>query len=287
MKIRAYAKINLTLDVTGQREDGFHLLDTVMQSVSLFDRLEVRISGGPGVRMRCAQPFIPVDERNSAVKAAALFLERIDRTGAGVEMELHKRIPSRAGLGGGSADAAAALWGLNLLFKSPLTQPELLSLSAKVGADVPFCLVGGTKRCTGVGEIITDAPKLPDCRLVLCKPAVGMSTPRAYAQLDRMPPARTRATPRILEALETGDLQAVSRQMYNRFDEALKLMRVREIKTIMTSAGAMNALMTGSGSAVYGVFDTQEKAESCMRLLEGKGELFLTRPVNAGLQVDH
>lgn len=278
MIYKAYAKINLTLDVTGKREDGFHTLDTIMQSVSLYDEVELVRSEGAGVRLRCDREYLPVDTKNTAYRAATLFLEHCGLTGEGVEIALRKAIPSRAGMGGGSADAAAVLRGLDDMFETKLGLPVLMELGAKVGADVPFCVHGGACRCTGAGEIVEPVSALPDCFLVICKPPAGMSTPRAYALIDRYPLARTQATPRMLKALETGDLRLIGRQLSNRFDETMKLMQVKHIKKTMLSAGAFGAMMTGSGSAVYGIFDGLQKAENCKELLEGKGEIFLTRP---------
>lgn len=278
MKVKAYAKINLTLDVTGRREDGFHTLDTVMQTVSLSDEVEMLREEEPGVRLRCSKQYLPVDERNTAYRAARYFFEHCGLKEAGVSISITKHIPSRAGMGGGSADAAAVLRGLNEMYETKLDTVVLMELGAKVGADVPFCVHGGTCRCTGVGEIVEPAAPLPDCFLVVCKPPAGMSTPRAYALIDRYPVSHSRATPKILEALEAGNLRQIGAQLSNRFDEIMKLMQVREAKKIMKSAGTLGTMMTGSGSAVYGIFDTEQKARNCMQLLEGKGKLFLLRP---------
>lgn len=278
MKQKAYAKINLTLDVTGRREDGFHTLDTIMQSVSLCDEVEIERSEKPGVRIRCDRDYLPVDAKNTAFRAAALFLEHCGLQNEGVKISLQKNIPSRAGLGGGSADAAAVLRGLDGLFGTNLGTPALMELGARVGADVPFCVHGGTCRCTGAGETVEPVPPLPDCFVVICKPPAGISTPRAYALLDRYPPARAQATPRMLDALEAGDLRLIGKRLSNRFDEAMKLMQVKDVKRLMASAGTLGAMMTGSGSAVFGLFDTERKAKNCEILLEGRGEVFLTRP---------
>jgi len=278
MKIKAYAKINLTLDVTGKREDGFHTLDTVMQSVSLYDEVEIVRSKMSGVRLRCDREYLPIDTKNTAYRAAALFLEHCGLAGEGVEIALRKAVPSRAGMGGGSADAAAVLRGLDEIFETKLELPALMELGARVGADVPFCIHGGACRCTGVGEVVEPVSPLPDCFLVICKPPAGMSTPRAYALIDRYPLSRNLATPKMLEALEAGDLRQIGKRLSNRFDETMKLMQVKHIKKTMLSAGAFGAMMTGSGSAVYGIFDGRQKAENCMELLEGKGEIFLARP---------
>ena len=185
MKVKAYAKINLTLDVTGKREDGFHTLDTVMQSVSLYDELELARVDEPGVHLLCSKEYLPVDTKNTAYRAAQYFLERCGLREEGVSISIRKRIPSRAGMGGGSADAAGVLRGLDELYSTKLGIPALMELGAQVGADVPFCVHGGTCRCTGVGDILEPVPAMPDCFLLICKPPAGMRTPRASALIDR------------------------------------------------------------------------------------------------------
>ena len=152
MKLKAYAKINLTLDVTGKREDGYHTLDTVMQTVSVWDELEIKKINKPGIRLFCNREYLPVDTKNTAFRAAQYFFEHCGITGQGLTIHIRKYVPSRAGMGGGSADAAAVLHGLNKMFKANLPLETLVELGAKVGADVPFCVVGGTCRCQGIGE---------------------------------------------------------------------------------------------------------------------------------------
>lgn len=279
MQINAYAKINLSLDITGRREDGFHTLDTVMQTVSLCDRITLTPVSEPGVRLRTNLRYLPINEKNTAYRAAKLFFAQCGKEDAGLEIKIEKKVPSRAGLGGGSADAAAVLRGLNELYGARLGPQALLELGAKIGSDVPFCLHGGACRCTGVGELLEPVTPLPECFLVICKPPAGMSTPRAYALLDQSPPSRTQGTPKMIEALESGDLRRIGRALSNRFDDAMRLMQVREIKRVMTSAGAAGALMTGSGSAVFGLFPSSMSAENCAGLLAEKGEVFLAQPV--------
>ena len=284
MKIKAYAKINLSLDVTGRREDGFHTLDTVMQSVTLYDEVELKREKEPGVRLRCSKDYLPTDKRNTAYRAAQFFLEHCGITEEGVSLSIRKRIPSRAGMGGGSADAAAVLLGLDQLFETHLGLPALMELGARVGADVPFCVHGGTCRCTGIGEVVEPVAPMPHCYLAICKPPAGMSTPRAYALLDDYPQTRNFGTPRMLSALEKGDLGRVAAALSNRFDETMRLTQVRQIKRMMLAAGALGAMMTGSGSAVYGLFDTKEKAENCLGVLEGRGKLYLCSPCAGGAE---
>ncbi|MCI9256894.1 4-(cytidine 5'-diphospho)-2-C-methyl-D-erythritol kinase [Acutalibacter sp.] len=282
MKVKAFGKINLTLDVTGRREDGFHLLDTVMQTVSIWDELDIQRSHKPGVHLQCTRESIPTDRKNTAFRAAKFFLEDQGLTGEGIYIFIRKYIPSRSGMGGGSADAAAVLHGLNQMFQTGLGLPKLMELGAKVGSDVPFCVVGGAARCTGVGTIVEEVPPMPDCWLVVCKPPTGMSTPRAYALLDQFPLASAQATPRMLEALEAGNLKKVARCVANRFDETIRLAPVRQLKRTMMESGALGAMMTGSGSGVYGIFQTEQQARSALRRLEGQGKVFLVRPQREG-----
>ena len=278
MKVKAYGKINLTLDVTGKREDGYHLLDTVMQSVSLWDEVEILPVREPGVRLRSNKKYLPTDLKNTAYRAAELFLQHCGLESAGVEISLQKKIPSRAGLGGGSADAAAVLRGLDELFETKLGIPALMELGAEVGADVPFCVHGGTCRCTGTGEQVEPVSPMPDCFLVICKPPAGISTPRAYALLDRYPMSHAQATEKMIRALKAGDLRLIGKTLSNRFEETMKLMQSKAVEKAMLSAGALGAMMTGSGSAVYGIFEGEAAAKSCMELLESHGEIFLARP---------
>lgn len=277
--VSAWAKINLSLDVTGVREDGYHTLDTVMHTVSLCDRLTLSLEEEPGIRLATDRDYLPVDEKNTAYRAAKLFLEATRRPDQGLTLQIEKHIPSRAGMGGGSADAAAVLRGLNEAFGRPLSGEALEALGARIGADVPFCVRGGCCRCTGVGEILSPAPALPDCFIVLCKPPTGVSTPRAYALLDRLPPARTQATPRVMEALGQGDLRAIGESLGNRFEEAIRLMPVRQIRKVLLSAGAAGARMTGSGSVVYGLFAREDAARAAMARLKHQGEVFLCLPL--------
>lgn len=282
MKIRAYAKVNLTLDVTGRREDGLHTLDTVMQSVSLWDEIELTPGGLPGIRVQCSRDYIPVDNGNTAYRAAQYFFRKTGLRDEGLSIVIHKRIPSRAGMGGGSTDAAAVLRALNSIYGANLPMEALRELATRVGADVPFCLQGGTCRCTGIGEILEPVTELPNCFFVICKPPAGMSTLRAYALLDQYPMSRKYGTPRMVEALEKGGLPKIAQCLQNRFEETLRLVQVRDIKKALLGAGAMGAVMTGSGSAVYGIFDTEAAARNAAQLLTDKGKVYVTRPLRSG-----
>ena len=282
MKFRAYGKINLTLDVLGRREDGYHLLDTVMQTVSIWDELEIQHSRQPGVHLQCNRESLPTDSKNTAFRAAQFFLEDRGLLNEGVYIFIRKYIPSRSGMGGGSADAAAVLRGLDEMFGTKLSTEKLMELGARVGADVPFCVMGGAARCTGVGADVEAVEGMPECWIVVCKPPTGMSTPRAYALLDQYPLSSTQATPRMLEALAAGNLRRIGRCVANRFDETIRLPAVRGLKRAMMEAGALGAMMTGSGSSVYGIFESEQRARECMERLGGMGKLFLVQPCKGG-----
>ncbi len=278
MKINAYGKINLTLDVVGRREDGYHLLDTVMQTISVWDELEIQHSRQPGVHLQCNRESLPTDSKNTAFRAAKFFLEDRGLQNEGVYIFIKKHIPSRSGMGGGSADAAAVLRGLNEMYETKLSAEKLMELGAKVGADVPFCVIGGAARCTGTGAQVEPIVPMPECWLVVCKPPTGMSTPRAYALLDQYPLSSIQATPRMLEAMAVGSLKRIGRSLANRFDETLRMAPVRALKRAMTDAGALGAMMTGSGSSVYGIFETEQRAREAMEQMVGMGKIFLATP---------
>ncbi|ANU54818.1 4-(cytidine 5'-diphospho)-2-C-methyl-D-erythritol kinase [Acutalibacter muris] len=278
MKINAYGKINLTLDVVGRREDGYHLLDTVMQTISVWDELEIQHSRQPGVHLQCNRESLPTDSKNTAFRAAKFFLEDRGLQNEGVYIFIKKHIPSRSGMGGGSADAAAVLRGLNEMYETKLSAEKLMELGVKVGADVPFCVIGGAARCTGTGAQVEPIAPMPECWLVVCKPPTGMSTPRAYALLDQYPLSSIQATPRMLEAMAVGSLKRIGRSLANRFDETLRMAPVRALKRAMTDAGALGAMMTGSGSSVYGIFETEQRAREAMEQMVGMGKIFLAKP---------
>ncbi len=283
MEIRAFAKINLTLDIVGRREDGFHLLDSVMQSVSLFDTVSVSLNESGAVRLACSAPGVPTDEKNTAFRAARFFL---DAAGLpfGADIRIEKRIPSEAGLGGGSADAAAVLRALNALAEekgeAPLALGELLYLAMRVGADVPFCVLNGTQRCGGIGERMVPLAPLPACGIVILKPEAGVSTPEAYRAADAAPDDGKRYTPAFVRALERRSLADAARALGNRFEDALGIPECKAAREALLAAGALGAAMTGSGSAVFGIFPTQSEAEAACEALSSQWpRAFAVRPV--------
>ena len=260
---KAYAKLNISLDVGKRREDGFHEMTMVMQSISLADAVTVTLNDTGKVRARTSLPFIPGDERNLAVKAALCYLEAIGRQGQGALIEIQKAVPVGAGMGGGSSDAAAVLRAMNALFDHALSTAELEQLSCAVGSDVAFCVAGGTALATGRGEKLEALPALPDCVFVVCKPEFSISTPELFRKLDQMPLRRHPDTAGLIAAIREGQLGQVCRRMYNVFEDVddRRMRTVADIKSRLLDAGALGAVMTGTGSAVFGVFPPGQALE--------------------------
>lgn len=261
---KAFAKINISLDVTGKRPDGYHEMVMPMQTVSLCDEITLRLEG-EGVRARCNLRYVPCDERNLAVRAALRYLEAIGEPDRGLRIELDKRIPVGSGMGGGSADAAAVLRALNRAFDEKLSREELSALAAGIGSDVAFCLHGGTMLATGRGEVLRPLPPLPPCRMVIVKPGFSISTPELFQKLDRAPIRIRPDTAGLIAAMEQGDLAGVCRRLYNVFEDVddRRMRTIRQIKSSLLDGGALGAVMTGTGSAVFGLFADAEAAERC------------------------
>ncbi|MBR6840210.1 MAG: 4-(cytidine 5'-diphospho)-2-C-methyl-D-erythritol kinase [Oscillospiraceae bacterium] len=256
MRENAFAKLNISLDVTEKRPDGYHDMVMVMQTVSLCDELDIVFNDSGRIRVQSNLHFIPGDERNLAARAALCFLAAAGKTGQGLFITLNKRIPVGAGMAGGSADAAAVLRALNRMYDSPFSFAELEALAAEVGSDVPFCVRGGTVLATGRGEKLEPLPALPECRFVICKPDFSISTPELFRRLDQSSLRCHPDTAGILAALRSGELDSVARRMYNVFEdvEDRRFRTVRDIKGVLLDCGALGAIMTGTGSAVFGVF---------------------------------
>ncbi|MBQ8141423.1 MAG: 4-(cytidine 5'-diphospho)-2-C-methyl-D-erythritol kinase [Clostridia bacterium] len=284
---KAYAKINLHLDVTGKADNGYHEVATVMQSVSLCDEIEVSLSEGDTHSIVCSSPSVPLDSKNLAWRAADLFFDK-----CGIEdkadIKIIKRIPVAAGLAGGSTDAAAVLSALNELCGEPLSEGELLSLGAKLGADVPFCIEGGTKYADRFGDVLHPFADMPACYIVVACGKEGVSTPWAYAMLDeRYNDFRGGAyTPRSADtlerAVESGDVVLTCRNLYNIFESVIEPKRpeVTRIKSLLISFGADGAMMSGSGPSVFGIFRDKNAAVSALNeLLEMGIDAFIAEPI--------
>ncbi len=265
----AYAKLNLTLDVTAKREDGYHDMLMVMQTVSLTDGITLERTEGKEIRAFCNFRYIPTDERNLAVKAAGIFLETIGEKKEGLLIRMDKSIPVGAGMAGGSADAAAVLRGMNRLYGGTMNRGELEKLAEQVGSDVAFCVAGGTALARGRGELLEDLTPMPDCAVVICKPGFSVSTPELFRKLDRSGIRTHPDTAGMLNALEEGNMKEIAMRMYNVFEEVddRRMRSIAEIKHILLDYGAMGAVMTGTGSAVFGVYGDEEAAERCAEKL--------------------
>ena len=281
LEVRAYAKLNLALDVLGRRADGYHEMRMVMQSVTLSDRIRLETGTGRPLRMTTDLGFLPSNEKNLAAVAALRLCEAAGVSSEGLAIDLWKTIPVCAGLAGGSADAAAVLRGLNRLMRLGLSSAELAEIGARVGSDVPYCVRGGTALAEGRGERLTPLPPLPRCHVVLCKPAFSVSTPDLFERIDGVRLRRRPDTLGLLGALEAVDLAGVARRMYNVFEDALPPRRAGEIGEIRNSLiqyGALGASMSGTGPTVFGLFrDASAARHACSALRETYRETFLAQ----------
>ena len=266
---KAYAKLNLSLDVTERRSDGYHNMVMLMQTVSLWDAVSIRETDDGQVRALSNLHFIPGDQRNLAVRAALRYQERVGTDGRGLEIRLDKHIPVGAGMAGGSSDAAAVLRALNRMDGHPLSRAELEELGCQVGSDVAFCVAGGTALARGRGEVLEDLPPMPDCFIVLCKPDFSISTPELFKKLDSAPIRHHPDTAGLLRAVEEGDLRQLCRRMYNVFEDVddRRMRTVGQIKGRLLDHGALSAIMTGTGSAVFGVYEREEDARAAVEAL--------------------
>ena len=260
---KAYAKINLSLDVTGKRPDGYHDMLMVMQTITLCDDITVTLTPGIPSRAECNLRFVPCDERNLAVRAADVFFAETGIENMGAHIKMHKRIPVGAGMAGGSSDAAAVLRALNRLCNTRLGGAGLEEIAAHIGSDVAFCVRGGTQLASGRGEKLTELPQMPDCSVVVCKPDFSVSTPELFRKLDSVKLRCHPDTQGIIELLGEGKLAKIARRMYNVFEDVPDRRRkeIAAIKSTMLDCGALGAIMTGTGSAVFGLFDDENAAQ--------------------------
>ena len=278
----AFAKVNLTLDVLGKREDGYHDIKSVMQTISLRDDIEIDIGTGKPWVLLCDKENIPTDETNLAWRAAKVFFAAIGKDPDGLEIRIIKRIPVEAGLGGGSADAAAVLRALNRHYNMPLSLPALAELGAQVGSDVPFCVLCGTAVVEGKGDRIRRIPDIPDCIFVVCKPDFSVSTAELYRKLDEKVIGKRPEHQSIETAFLAGDLEKIVTNIYNVFDSVVteEHLELNYIKSIMNSYGAVGMQMTGSGSAVFGICSNFENAAViCNMLKDTYPMVYIAKPV--------
>ena len=275
----AYAKTNISLDIVSKMDDGYHNMLTVMQSIELHDEVVIECVPGSGMSVETELSYLPDDERNIAAKAALTFFAHTGITGYKTHIMIKKQIPVCAGLGGGSSDGACVLRILNKMFETDLGINTLEKLGENIGADVPFCVAGGTRLAQGRGGELSDLPQLPQCMIVICKPPFSFSTPELFARI-RCEKIRSRPdTDGLVESLGKSDLRGMARRMYNVFEDVLPRgeREIAEIKYAMLDCGALGAVMTGSGSAVFGVFDSGTYAQKAYEHLKSNYDsVFLT-----------
>lgn len=287
MELKATAKINLGLDVLRKREDGYHDLRMVMQMTGMFDRISMFLRAGqPGITLRTNLPYIPVNENNLAYRAAKLLMDEF-HVDDGLSINLQKFIPVAAGHAGGSTDAACVLVGTNKLFHLGLSTNELMIRGKKLGADVPYCLLGGTALAEGIGEILTPLPDMPMCSILLAKPPISVSTKEVYGALKADEIAIHPDIDGMVEAIKAGDLTAVTSRCANVLEDVTAPSRpiIGEMEQHMKKMGALCSIMSGSGPTVFGIFDDESAARKCrntMRIKFQGSRIFLTRPSNRG-----
>ena len=266
--LKALAKINLGLDVLGRRENGHHDVRMVMQTIYLYDNVTMEKTEDAGIHLECNLFYLPVDESNIAYKAAKLLMDEFDIQ-EGVRIVLDKHIPVAAGLAGGSANAAAVLVGMNRLFSLGLSQKELMERGVSLGADVPYCVMRGTVLAEGIGEILSPLPPLPKCCVLIAKPGISVSTKTVYEKLDSQEITEHPDIDGILEGLDKQDLHKVASSMGNVLETVTigDYPMIEEIKDVMKETGALNAMMSGSGPTVFGIFDDRSKAKEAQQKL--------------------
>ena len=282
INIKAYAKINLALDVIGKRDDGYHELNMIMQSIRLHDKIYIRKNNNREIKLKSNLPYIPVNHKNIVYKAVDLFRKTYNIK-QGVFVNIYKQIPVSAGLAGGSTDAAATIKGLNKLFNTGLSLEEMMELGGKLGADVPFCMMMGTVLSQGIGDILTPLDKMPDCYILLVKPSFSVSTKKVYEnfKLDH-----TISHPDIsasIKAIKNNDLPELSSHMANVLESVTikKYPSINQIKKLMLDNGAFVALMSGSGPTVFGLFEDKgvaKKAYDSIKNAKFRKRIFLTKP---------
>ena len=285
LRIKAYGKLNLMLDIAGVREDGYHLLETVMQSVSVYDLLEFELSEGCGIELLCEKAGFPLNEKNLIWKAIIAFYDYCGlHMKEKITVRITKNLPSMAGMAGGSADCAATLIAMNLLHGTKLSDEQLCSIGVKLGADVPFCIMGGTRLCCGIGEEMTELTA-PECYFCVVKPDLSISTPMAFKKYDSIENPEKCDTNAFLESLQKGSLFEMCKNMFNVLEYASEEEKIDSAKRHLIRSGALSAMMTGSGSAVFGVFKTEQEACEALKKLDCYDFKAVCRPIDFSYEI--
>lgn len=269
--VKAYAKINLCLDILGKLPNGYHEIETVMQQIPLYDLVSVKLSEGEGVEVLCDRAEVPTDERNTAYKAAKLFLEKANVRKKAI-IKIEKNIPAAAGMAGGSADAAATIKALCGLLQNPLSNDEIMSLCKKVGADVPFCYIGGAALAKGIGEILTPIAPLENVFIVIAKPKINVSTAWAYQSFKAENVLKRPNASAVINAIKCGDLKGLAKGAANVFESVTeeKYGVISEYKKALSGSGAFLSMMSGSGPTVFGLFEEKQAAEAAYEIMKEK-----------------
>lgn len=284
IQLKAMAKINLGLDVTAKRPDGYHELRMVMQMINLFDRIDIQKIDQPEIQIETNLSFLPVNENNIVYKAADMLIQAFHLT-QGVHINLEKHIPVAAGMAGGSSDAATVLYGMNKLFSLGMSKKEMMAYGVKLGADVPYCILRTTALSEGIGEILTSLPPMPKCHILIAKPGISVSTKTVFGKLKIDQIKNHPDIDGIAEAIQMGDLKLIAERLGNTLEEVTvkDYPVIDEIKQEMLRCGALGSLMSGSGPTVFGIFDDLKKAKAAYNVLKQGSlarQVFLTKPVN-------
>lgn len=285
IELKALGKINLGLDVLGRRENGYHDVRMVMQTLYLYDQITITKKETPGIELKTNLFYLPVDENNLAYRAAKLLVDEFD-VKEGVSIYLDKHIPVAAGMAGGSSNAAAVLFGINRMFDLGLSKQELMERGVTLGADVPYCIMRGTVLAEGIGEILTPLPALPKCYILIAKPPISVSTKLVYEKLDSHEIEDHPDIDGILRGLEAQDIKKIAACMGNVLEKVTieEYPVIEDIKNVMKEEGALNAMMSGSGPTVFGIFDNKHLARKVadkIRKMELAKQVYVTNVHNA------
>ena len=288
VKVKAYAKINLLLDICSKRTDGYHDLFMIMQSIGIYDTVTVSRIKGRNIEISCNIEDIPLDSKNIAYKAAEAFFEaaKISKPSRGIHIDIFKRIPHAAGLAGGSADGAAVIVALNKLYNKNFSEDDLCKIGAKIGADVPFCIVGGTQLAQGIGEVLTKVKPLRKCDILLAKPDFGVNTGAAFSQFDKNGKSHSPDCLGMLKAVQSRDLSDISSRLENVFEQFIEVPNRVDMKEVMRNNGALGVCMSGSGPTIFGIFDNYDNADKAAEEIKRYAkDIYICKPVSKGCKI--
>ncbi len=286
VKVKAYAKINLMLDIVNKRNDGYHDLFMIMQSVGIYDTVTITEDSSDSIRISCNIDNIPLNNKNIAWKAAEAFFEATGKKNKGICIDIKKRIPHAAGLAGGSADGADVIVALNKIYKTNLSEKELCRIGVKIGADVPFCITGGTLLAQGIGDVLSKVKLLRKCHILLAKPDFDVNTAFAYKQFDLYGKTHTPDKLGMLYAMQSRDLDSICTKMENVFEQFIEVPNRINIKEVIKNNNAKGFCMSGSGPTVFGIFENKEDAvKASQELKEYAKDIMICTPVNKGCKI--